>query len=162
MFSAPRDATAYHLVTVLVAVESLGAGVAVRVDAMAVWIPTRPPDTFIGTVNSVDVTVVRGSAAPTVTRTLTGAGAQRLADAVDALDPETQVGPRPCPVGMYGFSDTLVFHGPGRTVTVFATVGGCGGATLVVDSGPQELLAGLLDEAVLAELGLAANYGYGP
>ncbi|HEY7225146.1 MAG TPA: hypothetical protein VH561_16355 [Micromonosporaceae bacterium] len=158
MFSA-AGTTESTAPTVEVTVVPFGAGVAVRADAMAIWIPTKPASEYLGPVISVDVTVDRASAAPPVTRTLTGTAAQRLAAALDALVPEPPYGPRPCPFDP-GFVDTLVFHAPGRTITAVATVYGCAGVAMDVNGAAQPRLAGSIDQQVLAELGLPPTYGH--
>jgi hypothetical protein len=158
MFGVPAG-QAFTGPTIDVDVVPYQAGVAVRVDAMAVWIPTKPASEYIGSVDSVDVTVDRRGAAPTVSRTLTGAPAQRLAAAVDALRPEPHYDVRECPNDR-GFLDTLVFHRAGRTITAVATVQGCGGVAIDADAVAQPRLGGYLDAQVLAELGLPSRYGY--
>jgi hypothetical protein len=142
---------------VTVSVTPLADGVGIRIDATAVWQPTKPGSERIGTVTSVDVTVTRGTSTPTVSRTLEDPAAQRLADAVDRLSPEAP-GVRSCPNDQ-GFTDALVFHSSGRTVNVVNHVGGCGGVSVTVNGVEQPDLAGSVDAQVLAALGLPANYG---
>jgi hypothetical protein len=147
-----------------IAVVPLGSGVAIRVDAAASWLPTKSAAEYIGLVTSVDVTVYRTAlgaggtpAAPTVRRTLTGAAAQRLAAAIDALPVDTP-GVRHCPSGR-GFSDELLFHAAGRTINATNTVGGCGGVSLTADGTTLPRLAGGIDSEIMAALGLPTNYG---
>src|SRR5262249_37223333 len=108
---------------VQITVVPAGDGVAIRVDAMAVWAPTKPAWAYLKAVDAVDATVLRPAfgpsgtppLAPTAQRTLTGAPAQHLADAIDAL-PVMTPGVRSCPADR-GFSDHLTFHTQdGRTV----------------------------------------------
>jgi hypothetical protein len=151
---------AFTAATIYVDVMTYQSGVAVRVDAAAVWIPTKPASEHIGSVDSVDVTVDRNGAAPTVGCTLTGAPAQRLAAAVDALRPEPHYGlVLPCPISLDGGTDTLVFHAAGHSITAAVTVGGCGGVDVDVDGVAQPPLDGDVDSQVLAELGLPPTYG---
>jgi hypothetical protein len=151
---------AFAVATIYVDVMTYQSGVAVRVDAAAVWIPTKPASEYIGSVESADVTVDRNGAAPIVGCRLTGAPAQRLAAAVDALRPEPHSGlVIPCPLSQYGGTDTLVFHAAGRTITAVATVGGCGGVDVDVDGVAQPRLGGDVDAQVLAVLGLPPTYG---
>jgi hypothetical protein len=132
-------------------------GVAVRVDAMAVWIPTKLARAYIGVVDSVDITVDRRSTAPTIHRTLTGAAAQRLADAVDALQPATP-GTYSC-ANDHGI-DVLLFHSASAAaIRVETEAGGCGFVTVTANGVVQLGLVGGLDTQVLAELGLPWNYG---
>jgi hypothetical protein len=140
-----------------ITVVPLGGGVGVRVDAMAIWIPTKPASEHIGTVTSVDITVDRRASAPTVRRILTGAPAQRLADAVDAL-PVGTTSVRFCALDR-GFSDDLVFHAGARTIHVVNRVGGCGGVRVTVGRAAQPELSGSVDPLVTKELALPANYG---
>jgi hypothetical protein len=121
--------------------------------------PVKPASEDIGSVDSVDVTVDRRGAVPTVMRTLSGDPARWLAAAVDALRPEPDYDPSPCPMGrVYPGTDTLVFHKAGRTVTAVVTVGGCGGVDVEVDGVAQPRLGGDVDAPVLAELGLPPTY----
>jgi len=140
-------------------------GVAIRVDAMEVWNPTKPVWAYIGAVDSVEVMVLRPwpgpvntrPAAPTVRRTLTGAAAQRLADAVDALQVATS-GARSCPPD-FGFFDRLTVHTvAGRTVNVRVSASGCPFVT-VTAKGATTLLYGSIDDQITKELGLPPNYG---
>jgi hypothetical protein len=135
----------------------LDRGVGVRADAVAIWIPTKPAAEHIGAVTSVDITINRLTAAATVRKTLTGAAAQRLADAVDALQVATP-GVWSCPTDR-GFSDALVFHAPGRTIHALDEVGGCGGVALLVNGVVQPELSGSVDAQVTAALGLPTGYG---
>src|SRR5262249_15497626 len=98
IFTDPHAKGSFDSPQVEITVITFGAGVAVRADAMAIWIPTKPASAYIGAVSSVDVTVVRPGAAETVRRTLTGAAAQRLADAIDALSLAPS-GVFSCPMG---------------------------------------------------------------
>jgi hypothetical protein len=149
---------------VVVAVAATGDGVAIRVDAMALWTLAKPALARIGPVDSVDVTVDRLNIlmdlrlrAPTVHRTLTGAPAQRLADTIDALlvNPPGQVS---CE-DETGASDRLIFHTrSGRVVDVVESVRACPGVRLTRD-GASTQLTGSVDGQVMAALGLPANYG---
>jgi hypothetical protein len=147
-----------------VAVVAAGDGVAFRIDAMAIWTPSRPASAHIGLVDSVDITVVRldvladlRKRAPTVHRTLTGAPAQRLADAIDAL-PLYLRGGFGCQVET-GSSDQLIFHTrSGATVEAVDSRSGCTGVELTI-GGAMTRLSGSVDAQVLAALGLPANYG---
>lgn len=141
------------------AIVAHGAGVAVRVDVATMWVPTKPTGAYLGQVDSVDITVQRpGSTVDTVQRTLTGAPAQRLADAIDMLQPSTS-GIRHCPM-MRGFVDDLVFHVGTRSIHVVNIVDGCQGVT--IDFSPQVNLDGSIDEQVTTSLGLPTNYGFAP
>jgi hypothetical protein len=135
-----------------------GSGVAVRADAMAIWIPTKPASEYISTVTSVDITVDRPGAAPTVRRTLTGAPAQHLAAAIDALRVDLP-GIRHCPMDR-GFTDKLLCHtATGHTIDVITNVGDCGDSTATADGTAQPTLSGGADRVVTDELGLPSNYG---
>jgi hypothetical protein len=162
---APPDASA-NGIWVQFTVEAAGTGVGLRVDVSAIWVPTKPPSAYLGPVDSVDVTVTRPGfipnqkswGAPTVRRTLSGATAQALSAAVDALPMATNA-TRYCPAD-HGFVDDLVFHATTRTIHVVGEASGCFGVTVTIDGGPPVWLDGSIDKAVLAALGLPATYGW--
>jgi hypothetical protein len=156
LFSVPAG-EAFTQASIFVAVVPYPGGVAIRVDATAVWIPTKPASEYIGSVDSVDVTVDRGGAAPTVLCRLSGAPARRLAAAVDALRPEPHYGPRPCPLIRNPETDTLLFRPAGHIITVVATGEGCGGVSVDVDGVAQPRLGGYLDAQVHTELDLPST-----
>jgi hypothetical protein len=123
---------------------------------------------YAGAVTSVDVTVNRGalgsapnaSNAPggsTLHKVLTGAAAQRLANAFDAL-PVATPSVNSCPMDR-GFTDDLVFHSAAHTIDAVDEVGGCEGIGVTVDGMAQPGLSGSIDAEVTAELGLPAAYG---
>jgi hypothetical protein len=142
----------------LVQVVGNGDGVAVRVDVQAIWVPSKPAVELIGQVSSVAVVVNRNGQAPTVSRTLTGAPAQQLADAIDALQVDG-LGTRSCPAS-FGFVDTLTFDADsGRAVVASVIADGCAGVGMTVDGAKQPQLAGGVDGQVLSEMGLPSNYG---
>jgi hypothetical protein len=155
-----RSTRAYRGLTLVVAVTRHGAGVAVRADAQAVWVPARTPAEHIDptTLTSVDVTVTRLEVAPTAHRAVTGADARALAAVVNGL-PVLTPGTRGCMRDL-GSVDSLVFHGAGPDVVVRAEATGCMVAEVSVSGRPQPVLAGgsLVDQAVVELLGLPPAY----
>lgn len=156
-----RRPAAYTELELLVSVTPLGSGVAIRVDADAIWLPQRTADQNIPlSVSAVDIVVARSGSAPTVRRTLGAATARSLATVVNHLPPATPGGIS-CPMDR-GFTDTLVFHDRRNLVTVRAEVGGCGPVIVLVSGrtdGPILQQANVLDHAVTNALGLPPNYG---
>lgn len=143
-----------------------GTGVAIQITVIVPWVPLRPAWSIVAdTATSVDVTVKRirqiGSTggAPTVHRTLTAAGARRLANVANLLRPQAEslcVGP----VITIAATDTLVFHEPHRTVTFTMGSTNCRQFTVVVNGQkPTYLEVGGLDATLLQELGLPIDYG---
>ena len=142
-------------------------GIAIRVDAMTIWVADRPGWSYIPSpVTSVDVTVVRQNpqlhqGAPTVRRTLTGASAQSLADRVNRYGLLPTYGAHSCPADLGGEqrSDTLVFHTARGAFRVLESMTGCSFLSITDGRHKQVALDGNLDPAVLRALGLPANYG---
>ena len=101
----------------------------------------------------------RGPGAPTVHRTLSGADAQTLADAANAL-PIPTPGTYSCPAQFAGVTDTLDFRTSTGTVHVVVELTGCGGVQIVLpDRTEHNFQAGALDRTLLRVLGLPAQYG---
>lgn len=129
---------------ILVTVTPLGSGSGIRIDADAIWIPTKTAaETVPLNVNSVDVTQLHR---PTpIHKTLRGAAARSIATALNRLIPSPPAfnagGPvdgDPRPV------DNLVFHTPHRhDIHVTVTVEEFIAAVYVTVAGkPQPILAG--------------------
>ena len=152
----PTDA--YNQLTLVMAVTRMGAGVAVRVDAQAVWLPRRTAAERIdATLTYVDVSITRPGVAPTVHRTVRGRHAQMLATVVNRL-PVQPPGAFSCPIDR-GYTDSLLFHVDGPDVLVRAEVEGCGTVQVTVARRTQPALQGGLavDRAVTAALGLSGT-----
>lgn len=143
--------TAYH------------GGVAVAAYAEVVWAPYRSPNDLVpSSATSVDVTVTpRHQGEPTVHKKLTGDAARALVDAVNRLPRTNPVGPIPCPPGA-SLSDTLVFHGSGRTAQAKVEFAGCGSITFRAGHRKPILLADPygLHTTIITALGLPKNYGH--
>ena len=154
------DTTAYRQLTLVMAVTRHGRGVAVRADAEAVWLPRRTLAEHIdaATLTSVDVTITRPEAAPTVRRTLTGHRARALATIVNHLQVRAP-GTYSCPDDL-GSVDSFVFHGHGPDVVVRADVTGCAAVQVTISGRRQPTLQGgsALEKAVIKALGLPAAY----
>ena len=153
--------TIYTELQLLVSVTPLGSGVAVRVDAQAIWQPQRTAAEHVPSdVTSVEIVSDRNGTAPTVRRTLGSRAAEALAHIVNSLPTLAPSSlPSSCPQAMY--TDTLTFRGPGGAVVVRA-VGHCRPVTFVSAgrAAPQLDDGGrTLDQAVLRALGLPTNYG---
>ncbi|MDT4920716.1 MAG: hypothetical protein QOI15_1618, partial [Pseudonocardiales bacterium] len=148
-----------------------GSGVAVRVDAQLIRVPTRPEWAFVpDSVTSADVTVSRRTfdgeveKAPTVRRTLTGDALVQLADAINAL-------PSQAPEGVHGCIaisartpwplDKVVFHAPGRDIQVMHA--GLCMFNAVITPLPSHRHVYVddveFDKAILSALGLPDDYG---
>ena len=142
-------------------------GVAVRIDAITIWVPPRPAWSDIpSTAASVDVTVVRKNpqlhqGAPTVHRTLTGHALTALVRAVNRRGMQPNYGPRSCPADLGGevWTDNLVFHAGGVAYRAVQAMSGCGYLSIESGQHRRAFLAGSIDAAVLRALGLSANYG---
>lgn len=169
MFAPTSTDLAYNWPEVNVSVSDLPGGrSAIRVDAEAVWIPTRTPaETIPNDVTSVDVTLhFRGK---TLKRTADGPAAVAIGRALNVSEPSA-------PVTVAGgymegdteFTDELVFHGDEPDVAVKLTVDGpAAGAQISVQGQQQPTLAGYgtsgpapdtVDKAIIAALGLPAGY----
>jgi hypothetical protein len=148
-----------------------GSGVAVRVDAQLIRVPTRPDWAFVpDSVTSADVTVSRSTfdggveKAPTVLRTLTGEALERLADAINAL-------PSRAPEGVHGcFAitattawplDKVVFHIPDEDIQVMHAGQCMWNAVLTAVSSHRHVYVDDVefDKAILSALGLPDDYG---
>jgi hypothetical protein len=152
--------TVYTELELLVSVAPTAHGVAIRVDADAIWLPQRTPAEHIpGDVTSVHVVVDRNGHPVTVRRTLRAAEARSLATVVNGL-PVSTPGEFSCPAD-FGGQDRLTFHGARGDVQVDADTSGCAGVTVGRQSEHNPPLSGgrTLDHAVLRALGLPANYG---
>ncbi|MGN6606552.1 MAG: hypothetical protein ACTHMS_06015 [Jatrophihabitans sp.] len=145
-----------------------GSGVAVRADVELDWVPLRPAWSLVGTdVTSIDVTIVRKAydhgrgGAPTVTRTLTGAAARRLAQGLDRLASAAPEGAHSCPAQLVQEDDRVVVHRPSGDLTFDRSGGGCAfTATVRAPGHPAASLVGNdFTATVLSELGLPADYG---
>jgi hypothetical protein len=151
----------YTGLELLVSVTPFGGGVAIRVDAEAMWLPQRGVDQRIPlSVGSVNVVVDRYDSAPTVHRTLGAANARSLAATVNHLAMYPPV-VRHCPMDR-GFTDTLIFHAVRADIVVRADVDGCSSVTVRVNghqSGPTLQGGGAFDQAVTRVLGLPREYG---
>ena len=145
--------------TVLVVAD--GTGVAVRADAEAIWVPTRPAAEKLPGVTSVRVTVRDGNKQKV--RTLTGAKANGLAAVVRSLPvlpPATYTCPMPAQ-GTRPRVDRLVFTTSAGRVVVREDAGDCawaevraGGAALpTLQDGSLRV-----DQAVRHLLGLAKDF----
>jgi len=154
------DTTAYRQLTLVMAVTRHGRGVAVRADAEAVWLPRRTYAEHIdaATLTSVDVTITRPEAAPTVHRTVTGHRARALATIVNQL-PVLTPGTYHCPADL-GYVDSFTFHEHGPAVVVRADPAGCATVQVTVSGRRQPALEGgsTLDKAAVKALGLPPRY----
>jgi hypothetical protein len=133
-----------------------GHGIAVRVDAQAVWLPPRSAAEHVpANARAVTVVVRRTGGTPTVRRTLGASKARSLAALVDRL-PVSEPGTVNCPMDR-GFTDTLTFG----AVRVTAQVGGCEYVTVTSHGTRQPTLdgGGRIDRAVTSALGLPRDYG---
>ncbi len=124
----------------------------IRADARVLWTPERSEQEKLGTVTSVDVTVVNGIPQHVDgTRTLTGEDAQHLADLVDSAAVLVG-GPSTCTMDM-GQGATLVFTRAGGQVTVTLSPA-C--RSMSFDAGKDEPGLGFgedLEKAVLSAVG---------
>lgn len=165
IFNSP-DTDYAREVQVSISVIAMDSGVAVGAYAQAIWIPVRDPDTVLAGVSSVDVVVTRTKApgrpgAPTVTRTLTGADAQTLTDAINAL-PVPTPGVFSCPAMFGGITDDLTFVTAAGTVHAVEDLTGCEGIMMTLPDGTTHGLAsGDFNATLMGVLGLPANYGLG-
>lgn len=145
----------------LVAATPYRGGVAIRVDAQAIWLPQRSPSQRIPPgVTSVRVVVNRPGSRPTMRRTLGAAEARTLAAVVNHLAVFTP-GQYSCPMDR-GFTDSLTFHDPHGDIRVQARVGGCTPVTVLADGrqrGPTLQGGAIIDHAVTRALGLPRTYG---
>lgn len=148
-------------------------GIALRVDAVTTWAPSRPAWSVVpGDAASADLTVVRDSlnpdrpelgGAPTVQRTLTGAALTQLADALNALPARAPEGIHSCPAMLVNARDLAVFHTPAGDIRIVRNGGGCAfNATITAAAGAGEVYVNGADftNALLTALGLPKNYGY--
>jgi hypothetical protein len=147
-----KDTAAYVQAQLVLEVVADAYGVAVRADGQAVWLPTRPAGGYLpGDVTSVDVTIERGLAAPTLSRTLPAASARRMVSLINGL-PVWPPGAYSCPADI-GDSDHLVFHAPHGSIAVTASRGGCG--TVEIGSRTPALRGGTeVDQLLRSLLGL--------
>jgi hypothetical protein len=156
-----RRPAVYTELELEVTVTRLDGGVAIRVDAMAIWLPRRVSNQRIPlSVRSVDVVVDRHGSAATVRRTLGRRDARSLATLINRLAVLTP-GPRYCPMNR-GFTDTLTFHAQRGDIVVRADVDGCATLTVQVNGvrrGPVLQGGRVVDRAVTRFLDLPANYG---
>jgi hypothetical protein len=147
-----------------------GSAIAVRLDAWTVWVPNRPSWSFVpASATSADVTVVRRAfnrgygGAPTVHRTLTGAGLSQLAAAVNVLASAPAEGVHSCPAQLIDAGETAVFHTPTGVIRISHRGGGCGfnaQITTAAHHHAAQISAGAFEKAVLAALRLPTDYGY--
>jgi hypothetical protein len=123
---AVPDTGAYADAQLVIEVAADTGGVAMRADGQAIWLPTRPVGGYLpADVASVDVTLDRGPAMPTLHRTLPGTPARRLVSLINGL-PVWPPGTYSCP-NDFGERDYLVFQAShGSSVAVTASPGGCG------------------------------------
>jgi hypothetical protein len=136
----------------LVAVAPAPGGVAIRVDAEAIWLPQRPPDEQIPA-GVTSVVLVRIADGNTIGAGLRMTGARRLAAVVNGLPVLAPEDAHSCPAYV-GARDKLTFHGPDGAVHVEASTSECG-YVKVGDPGPQEPALGgadTLDRAVAKAL----------
>lgn len=155
--TAWSNPTVYTELELLVEVAPAGDGVAIRVDAEAVWLPQRTRAEHIpANVRSVDVVVNRNGRADMVRRTLGAARARELAAVVNGL-PVSVPGVFNCPNDQ-GWIDTLVFHSANGDIRVVAHAGGCAPVEV---AGQEPVLSGAwgVDAALLKLLGLPRGYG---
>jgi len=138
----------------------LGSGVAVRVDAHALWLTPKPASDTVTGAESASVTLHR----PAVSARhghLGPKAAEHVAALIDGLHLWPPVA-LPCPASLPHTSDVVVFTT--RTGTVRATIRptGCATVTLVVHGRKQPPLFGGsdADAAILRALHLPADYGY--
>jgi hypothetical protein len=167
--TAPTDPASYpvELDYYLVPYRS---GIALRVDAWTTWAPNRPPWSLIpADATSVDLTVVRDAyndqpaGAPTVQRTLTGDALAKLAATLNALPARAPEGVHSCPAMLMRASELAVFHTPDGDIRVSHPMDNCSfNAIITAPPSKDEVYVGGNDvtAAVLAALGLPADYGY--
>lgn len=132
-------------------------GVAIRVDAQAIWLPTKPAAALIVDPSSVAVSVERPQH-HTVHRTLGAAAARRLAARINRLDPDV-FGVRSCPMD-WGGTDVLRFATRSGTVVARQGVSGCADVHVIRDGRTLLTLNGTVDPTLMHLLGLPANYGF--
>jgi hypothetical protein len=151
----------YTGLELVVAVTPSGGGVAIRVDAEAIWLPQRGEGQRIPlNVSSVTVVLDRHDSAPTIHRTLGAADARSLAAIVNHLAVSAP-GASSCPMDR-GFTDTLTFHDTRGNIVVRADPAGCTPVTVLLNgqqSGPTLQGGATVDQAVTRALGLPRNYG---
>jgi len=114
------------------------SGVAGRVDAQAVWLPTRSANTQVPLpIESIDVARHSGSGGP-VSRTITGQQATDLAVKVNSVR-AANPGVRSCPGETTPPDyDLLTFHSRSARTTLFVIrLGACGAAYVQVDGKAQ-------------------------
>ncbi len=131
---------------VLIKVVQHDGGVAIRADAQAVWIPSKPAIALLPTrPGSIDVTV--GGPMPERRQlghaTLTGASAQRVTQAVNGL-PVVVPGTYNCPAAT-GEQDTVRFSAAGHAYVLRVAVTGCSSVTIIVDGKQAAVLQGSID-----------------
>jgi hypothetical protein len=150
-FSA-KDSAAYVQARLLLEVVADGYGVAMRADGQAVWLPAHPASGYLpADVTSVDVMIDHGLAAPTLSRTLPAAPAQRLVSLINGLPVWPPVA-YSCPDDI-GDRDHLLFHSPPDNVAVTVSPGGCG--TVQIGSRTPALRGGAeVDQLLKSLLGL--------
>lgn len=165
LFYGGVPTSAYESPTVDVEVATFGSGVAVRVDAYAVWLPSRTADSIIHDPTSVTVTLqarsLIGSKPPsTVRKTLPAGAAGRLGRLVNGLDGGVFIA-HGCPAMSVEVDDTLVFRTAHGAFTVRDSTNPCADtASVRTPAGRQYLLQrGTLHEAVLAALDLRSFGG---
>lgn len=107
---------------------------------------------------TIEVLVRRGSAAPPVQRTLSGAAAAPLLSLIDGLNPQ-HGGTVNCLTDT-GFRDVVTVHRPSGDITVTVKPSPCP-SVVEAEGGTTRRLDGAsdLDRAVLGALGLPADYG---
>ncbi|MGI8879757.1 MAG: hypothetical protein ACR2KJ_04445 [Jatrophihabitans sp.] len=131
---------------VLIEVVEHDGGVAIRADAQAVWIPSKPAIALLPAHPvSIEVTVV--GPLPEHQQvghgTLTSADAARVVQSINAL-PVVTPGRYSCPRDT-GEHDTLRFTDAGHAYLVDVAVTGCAGVTITVDGTKAATLQGSID-----------------
>lgn len=132
-------------------------GAAVRVDAQAIWLPTKPAGAIITEPTSVVVAVERPKHR-TLHRTLGATDASALAKAINRMAPDV-AGPRSCPAD-FGGTDVLRFTTPTGALVATQNVTGCPGVAITRGGKTVLDLTGSIDAKLLHLLDLPANYGY--
>ena len=119
----PGGGRGYQAPLAQIGVAATAGGVTIGMQISSTWNPSRPANTYIGpSPGTVDVQQGPSYTASTFSGKVSGAGATRLAAAVDALGIQATV-TYSCP-STTPTSTTLVFHPPGHVVTV-TLLSGC-------------------------------------
>lgn len=151
---------------VVINIQTYPGGVAVGINVERAWQSTKPAGLYLGSVDSVDVTVDRsdgrstGHHVPTIRQSLGKEQAQLLASLVDDDPPAAPSTNGACPGGPDYF-DRLVFHVGTRMASVVTQLRPCGHVVLSID-GATALLddsRDQLDSQLMKLVGLPAGYG---